>query len=133
MAPALARWRQVRAQLDAGKPPEPDDATWLAGVLQAIVEDGVAPREALGLPARGGAGALHRVALLARRDALLRSIRAEYFASLDPCSAARAILALADQQRRARQPPKDPRGRAAAELLTYGDLPGLRQIANVLR
>ena len=129
----LARWHQVRARIAAGQPPDPADAVWLGQVVKAIVEDGVPPRVAMELPSRGGAGALHRVAMLARRDVLLRVIHRDYFQGLAPRAAARSIVALADQQQRASRLPHDACGCLMVELLTFGQLPSPRQIANILR
>ena len=128
----LSRWRRVRARLDAGHAPEPEDAIWLAAACRETIEVGTPLRTAFGLPCRGGAGGLPRVALLARRDALLRDLHATSFPEMGIRAAAREIIALANQRARSRRPPRDDREQRMLELVQLADLPSERTIRRVL-
>ena len=128
----LARWRRVRARLDAGQPIDQADAQWLAQGVAAVIEDGQPARVAFGLSRQGGAGGLHRVALIERRDAMLRAMHCAYFGDLKPRAAARAIAALADRLGRSGRPPRDVRERAITDVLALGQLPAERRMADIL-
>jgi hypothetical protein len=128
----FSRWRRVRARLDAGKAPEPEDAIWLASACRETIEVGTPLREAFGLPCRGGAGGLQRVALLARRDAMLRDLYEACFHGLGVRRAAREIAALADRQARSHRPPRNDSERRMLALVQVADLPSERRIREVL-
>lgn len=115
-----------------GQPIDPADAAWLAARCCAAIEGGMLLREVFGLPARGGAGGLTRVARLANRDALLRvAAYRMHFAHLEPRAAARAILEAISRGRRARHPGGSPAD-VMQQLAAGEDLPRERRVANVL-
>ena len=129
---ALSRWRRVCNRLDAGQAPEPEDASWLAAACRDTIEGGPPLREAFGLPGRGGAGGLHRVALLARRDALICDLRKACFPGVGIRPAARAMAMLARQQARSSRPPCDDRERRMLELRHIAELPSERRLRTIL-